>query len=191
MLRQKMKTYSDMFWISLRQSVNFLDNTPNSKKSLWVLDLVKNKQKTVVYSGFKDSGVLKLAELFDKNNVTYGMINGEKTAEERKLLVAKYNNNEIQVLLITKAGGEGLDLKETRQMVLFDPVWNPASEEQIMGRGIRRNSHIALKPEDRNVTVYKLIMTAPNGKTTADGVLYGIIDRKKKLSKEVYNELNR
>lgn len=188
-LRSKMKSDGDMFWISLRQSVNFLDDSPKSKKALWVLDLVKNGKKSVIYSSFKDSGVFRLAELFDENNIKYDIINGTKSVLERKENVQKYNNGELQVLLITKAGGEGLDLKETRQIVFFDPVWNPASEEQIMGRGVRKNSHVALKPEERNVTVYKLMTTSPDGKKTADGVLYDIINRKKKESEKVYQTL--
>lgn len=181
--------YSDMFWISLRQAVNFLDDE-TSPKAEWTVNLLKNKQKTLIYSTFKNSGVLKIAEKLKENGITFDIINGEKSIKERKNIVNQYNENKIQVLLITKAGGEGLDLKETRQIVLFDPVWNAATEHQIIGRGVRKHSHANLNPKDRNVTIYKLLLQSPDGKTTVDHHLHRIIMRKTKLTDTINSKLS-
>jgi hypothetical protein len=37
----------------------------------------------------------------------------------------------------------------------MEPYWNQMRIEQVIGRGVRRNSHIALPPEDRNVQVFR------------------------------------
>jgi hypothetical protein len=67
------------------------------------------------------------------------------------------------VLLISKAGGEGLNLEETRNVIICDPGWNDAAIKQVMGRAIRYHSHIKLPPEDQVVYVYQLFMDKPDG----------------------------
>ncbi len=46
-----------------------------------------------------------------------------------------------QVLLITDAGSESIDLAGTRHIVFLDQPWTPALEAQIIGRGQRYGSH--------------------------------------------------
>ena len=66
--------------------------------------------------------------------------------------------------MITKAGGEGLDLKEVRNVILFEKGWNVAGEEQVIGRAVRLKSHIGLDDEkDKLVTVYHLVVVKPTG----------------------------
>jgi SNF2 family DNA or RNA helicase len=180
-LKNKNKAFVKKFYLSLRMAVNKLDNTQRSPKVLWTIDLIKNGLKTLVYSGFKDSGVLYIAKNLDDLKIPYAIISGDKTIAERKQIVEDYNNNKLQVLLITRAGGEGLDLKETRQVVLFEPVWNPSTEEQIVGRAVRKGSHSTLRKKDRHVEVYKLLMVTPSGEDTVDHVLTGIINEKIEL----------
>lgn len=62
----------------------------------------------------------------------------------------------VDVLLISSAGGEGLDLKGTTDIVLLEPSWNAAVVEQVIGRGVRRRSHEHLEPRHRRVVVHKL-----------------------------------
>ena len=57
--------------------------------------------------------------------------------------------------MATSAGAEGLDLKNIRQIHIMEPYWNQMRIEQVIGRGVRRNSHIALPPSDRNVEVFR------------------------------------
>lgn len=180
-LHDQNKEYIKTFHLSLRMAMNKLDNDKKSPKVLWTIELIKNGLKTLVYSGFKDSGVLYIAEHLTKLDIKFDIITGDSSIEERKEIVNRYNENKIQVLLITMAGSEGLDLKETRQVVLFEPVWNPSTEEQIIGRAIRRNSHINLPKHQRKVDVYKLLMITPTGQKTVDHVLNRIIENKEEL----------
>jgi SNF2 family DNA or RNA helicase len=196
-LHSQNKEYIKTFHLSLRMAVNKLDNDKESPKVLWTIQLIKNGLKTLVYSGFKDSGVLYIAEHLNKLKIPFDIITGDSSIEERKQIVDDYNENKIKVLLITMAGSEGLDLKETRQVILFEPVWNPSTEEQIIGRAVRRNSHASLPLKERRVDVYKLLMVTPFGQKTVDHTLTNIINNKinmiedaNKIIKKLSIELN-
>jgi hypothetical protein len=63
--------------------------------------------------------------------------------------------------MISRAGGEGLDLKATNILYILDPSWNQAAVQQIVGRAVRRNSHKDLPPDQRFVLIYTLNMLKP------------------------------
>lgn len=65
-----------------------------------------------------------------------------------------------QVLLITDAGSESIDLAGTRHIVFLDSTWTPAMEDQIVGRGQRFGSHAHLPEAQRRLDVWKLFLTA-------------------------------
>ena len=56
----------------------------------------------------------------------------------------------IKVILLSKAGNEGLDFKCIRQIHILEPWYNLNKIEQIIGRCIREGSHLSLPPEKRN-----------------------------------------
>ena len=80
---------------------------------------------------------------------------------ERQKIVNDFNSDKFQVLVVTKAGGEGLDLKGVRSVVVMDPTWNDAGLQQVIGRAIRYKSHIHLPQEEQKVTVYFMILSIP------------------------------
>jgi hypothetical protein len=64
------------------------------------------------------------------------------------------NGDKIKVVLISQAGSEGLDFKAIRQIHILDPWYNVNRLEQIIGRGVRNNSHKDLPFEKRNVQIF-------------------------------------
>jgi superfamily II DNA or RNA helicase len=60
----------------------------------------------------------------------------------------------IKVIIITKAGSEGLDFKNVRQVHILDPWYNLSLLEQIIGRAVRNCSHVDLPFEQRNVCIF-------------------------------------
>jgi superfamily II DNA/RNA helicase len=93
------------------------------------------------------------------------------TAADRTKIINAYNDGTVPILIITHAGGVGIDLKKTSDIVLFDNVWNPADEEQIIGRGVRFGSHAELPKEKQVVNVHRLLLDIPPGANTSGGVL--------------------
>jgi len=141
-----------------RQLSNTVDNSPDSPKIIKILEyLKKNPKPAIVYSNFLKNGVLPLSLLLEKNKISYAIYYGEQTEEKRNKIINNYNNGNIDVLLITTAGSESLDLKNTRFIHIMEPHWNESKINQIIGRSIRYRSHINLPINERNVTIIKWI----------------------------------
>lgn len=64
------------------------------------------------------------------------------------------DGNKIKVVLISKAGSEGLDFKYIRQVHILEPWYNLNRIEQIIGRAVRNFSHKDLPFEKRNVEIF-------------------------------------
>lgn len=153
------------FFNGIRRAVNILSELPEtdmlkSEKIRWIIDNLKTNQhkKTVIFSHFLDSGIdaiqKKLKKEFPDLRVEH--ITGSQPKKRRGEIVARYNNDEVDVLFISKAGGEGLDLKGTRQMILMESGWNENTERQVVGRGVRFKSHSHLPNGEQNVIIYRL-----------------------------------
>jgi superfamily II DNA or RNA helicase len=91
----------------------------------------------------------------------YVMITGDKRISpnndyEVKAVTNDDNKdgNKIKVVLISKAGSEGVDFKFIRQVHVIEPWYNMNRTEQIIGRGVRNFSHKDLPFEKRNVQIF-------------------------------------
>jgi len=91
----------------------------------------------------------------------YAMITGDPKLSpnndfEVKGLTGEDNKdgNKVKVVLISKAGSEGIDLKFIRQVHILEPWYNMNRIEQIIGRAVRNFSHKDLPFEERNVEIY-------------------------------------
>ena len=74
------------------------------------------------------------------------------------------------VLLISKAGAEGISLENVRNLYIMEPHWNPAILDQVVGRAIRICSHARLPQAERTVEV-KIYMAvfSPEQLVTQEG----------------------
>ena len=68
-------------------------------------------------------------------------------------MVRDYNEGKLKALLLSSAGGEGLDLKGTRLVQILEPHWNAEKLKQVEGRAARFGSHSHLSPEEQQVLV--------------------------------------
>lgn len=96
----------------------------------------------------------------------------------------------IKVVIVSKIGTEGLDLKNIREMHLLDPWYNMNRAEQIIGRGVRTCSHIDLPKEQRNVTLFLHAVTHPDDEMESfDQRVYRIAETKQRKINAVENIL--
>jgi len=118
----------------------------------------------------------------DMGKPCYALYTGTEDAEEREIvrniyngmwdyipnniatqLRAKSSNNNlgeiIKVLMITSAGSEGINLRNTRYVHIMEPYWHPVRVEQVIGRARRICSHQSLPKELQTVEVFIYIMT--------------------------------
>lgn len=114
------------------------------------VELAANGHKTLVFSQFVDFLQLLRAPL-DAAGLSYQYLDGATPAAERSRRVAAFQQGEGDFFLISlKAGGFGLNLTAADYVVITDPWWNPAAEDQAMGRAHRIG-------QQRPVTVYRLV----------------------------------
>ena len=113
-------------------------------------ELAANGHRTLVFSQFVDFLQLLRATL-DEAGLSHQYLDGATPAAERSRRVAAFQDGEGDFFLISlKAGGFGLNLTAADYVVIADPWWNPAAEDQASGRAHRIG-------QQRPVTVYRLV----------------------------------
>jgi SNF2 family DNA or RNA helicase len=113
-------------------------------------ELVANGHKALVFSQFVDFLKL-LREPLDAAGIAYQYLDGGTPAAERTRRIAAFQSGEGELFMISlKAGGFGLNLTAADYVLITDPWWNPAAEDQAMGRAHRIG-------QNRPVTVYRLV----------------------------------
>jgi hypothetical protein len=116
----------------------------------------------------------------------YAMITGETRLSpnndfEVKGLTGEDNKDghKIKVVLISKAGSEGIDLKFIRQVHILEPWYNMNRIEQIIGRAVRNFSHKDLPFEKRNVEIFMYgTILGDNKEEAADLYVYRVAEYK-------------
>ena len=117
----------------------------------------------------------------------YSMITGDTRMSPDNDYEVKGLTNEdnkeghkIKVVLISKAGSEGIDLKYIRQTHILDPWYNMNRIEQIIGRSVRNFSHKDLPFEKRNVEIFMhgTILGKENKEEAADLYIYRVAEFK-------------
>ena len=81
-----------------------------------------------------------------------------------------YINDKYRILIITKAGAEGVDTINTNNIILIDSQWNDALSEQIIARAIRYKSHFGLPIDQRYVKVYRTLLMKQSNKQIFDKI---------------------
>jgi len=102
-------------------------------------------------------------------------IDGSTKAEDRQMLIDRYNNdNEIFIFLLsTRAGGLGINLTSANTVILHDIDFNPYNDKQAEDRCHRLG-------QTRQVTVYRLIV-----KDTIEENMLKLGEQKMKLEKKI------
>jgi superfamily II DNA/RNA helicase len=119
--------------------------------------MMENKFPCVVYSNFIKNGIFPVVKALNSKNLSYKLITGSTTQDELEQIVNNYNKGNIKVLLLSSAGSESLDLKNTRQIHIMEPHWNFEKIKQVIGRAVRYKSHGELPKTQRNVKIFKWI----------------------------------
>ncbi|KAL3046951.1 hypothetical protein OYC64_021220 [Pagothenia borchgrevinki] len=105
------------------------------------------------------SNYTQTLDLFEKlcrsRRYLYVRLDGTMSIKKRAKVVEKFNtpsNPEFIFMLSSKAGGCGLNLIGANRLVMFDPDWNPANDEQAMARVWRDG-------QKKTCYIYRLLST--------------------------------
>lgn len=113
-------------------------------------ELREEGQRALVFSQF--TGHLALVrEALEARGIGYVYLDGQTPKRQREARVREFQGGDAPVFLLSlKAAGAGLNLTAATNVILLDPWWNPAVEQQAADRA-HRPGQIA------KVAVYRLI----------------------------------
>jgi hypothetical protein len=125
----------------------------------------------------------------------YTLITGNKMLTPTSVVsVATAKNNAkgqvIKVIVITKAGSEGIDLKNIRQVHVIDPWYNLSLIEQVIGRAVRNCSHVDLPFEQRNVCIFihgTRLLGEGEGRDTVEAIDVSLLHHAENKAKRIGN----
>ena len=103
---------------------------------LWEADQEqeRKRRKVVVFSFFRRT-LAYLEVALRRANVENRMIRGGTLLEDRELAIDTFLlRDEVNVLLTSEVGGEGIDLQKACVVINYDLPWNPMVVEQRIGR---------------------------------------------------------
>lgn len=130
------------------------DSTATSSK-LRVLDellesIVQEGHRVLIFSQFT-TFLRKVREHLEAADIPTSYLDGQ--TKNRQDVIDEFSNGDNQVFLISlKAGGVGLNLTSANYVILLDPWWNPAAEQQAIDRAHRIGQKVP-------VTVFRLVST--------------------------------
>ena len=132
---------------------NFGAEPPKFKR---VLEKMQPGQKTVIYSNYYENGLKLFAKYLDTHGYAgkYAVLLPDMEPEQFSGVVADYNAGKKTVLLLHPEIKEGVSLNGTRLFHILERVLNSTTQEQIIARAVRYQSHIELPKADRRVDVY-------------------------------------
>ena len=136
-------------------------------------ELIEEGRKIIVFSQFTSMLDLIRPQL-DKARVQYALLTGQ--TKDREAQIKRFDDGAVPVFLISlKAGGTGLNLTQADTVILYDPWWNPAVEEQAIDRAHRIG-------QDKPVFVHKLVV---NG--TIEEKMEVLKEKKRALAQSIFD----
>jgi len=167
-----------MFIDSLLQTNGFLlnDDEPmgTSICSICYKTLNKHKKTTARMSKEKNSNsadpafderLLHFVDSHEFRPIRYTLVTGHVSRTQVNRNIERFNNiknlhgEDIKMIIGSKAISESFDIKAIQHVIVTHSPDNISGLVQVIGRAIRKNSHIDLEPSQRKTSVYILVST--------------------------------
>jgi superfamily II DNA/RNA helicase len=153
---------SDKSLTSFYNGVRQFSDTLGNYKIDFIIDRIKKPQTTgqfIIYTTYIINGLNRIKKELAANEITYATISGSESNDKKEDAKNKYNNGDVKVLLITKAGTEGIDTVNTEAVFIYEgATFNNALIEQAIARAVRYKSHYNLPKNQQKVFVYRLLI---------------------------------
>jgi len=111
-------------------------------------ELVSEGHRALVFSSFTKFLAVIQAKL-EERTITYQYLDG-RTRDRAAKVKAFQKGTDPLFLISLKAGGVGLNLTSADYVIILDPWWNPAAEDQAADRAYRIG-------QDKPVMVYRIV----------------------------------
>jgi SNF2 family DNA or RNA helicase len=137
-------------------------------------ELFIENRKVILFSQFTSMLELIQDRLSD-DGIDYALLTGKTRHRDEQIELFK--RGAVDIFLVSlKAGGVGLNLTEADTIIIYDPWWNPAVENQAIDRAYRIG-------QDKKVFVYRFIIEG-----SVEEKILELQERKKSLSKSVLED---
>jgi superfamily II DNA or RNA helicase len=113
-------------------------------------DILEEDHKVLIFSQFVGS-LEAIADLCRRRGWGHLLLTGQTRNRQEEVSRFQEDPDAKVFLLSLKAGGVGINLTAADYVILFDPWWNPAAEQQAIDRAHRMG-------QTRRVIAYKLIV---------------------------------
>ncbi|OED35487.1 hypothetical protein AB833_30165 [Chromatiales bacterium (ex Bugula neritina AB1)] len=131
-------------------------------------NFVEEGRRVLLFSQFTEMLAL-IEEEVKAAGISYTKLTGK--TKKRDEAVDEFQSGDVSVFLISlKAGGTGLNLTQADTVILYDPWWNPAVENQAIDRAHRIG-------QDKPVFVYRMIT-----ENTVEEKIVELQERKRQLA---------
>lgn len=200
------KEYGPKGFVNNQKNLDYLkkENLKNWSCKLFSLitEIQESKGLCFIYSNFVNQGGIDLIKLVlskngfspykknIKNKNSYIILKGNIQPKRIQYLLNIFNNPDnkhgehIKIIIGSPVVSEGLTFKNIRQIHIIEPSWNMSKIDQIIGRGIRFQSHSNLPLNERNVQIY-LHTAIDTYENSIDYLKYKLAENKDKAIKQI------
>lgn len=159
-----------------------------SPKILYMcFNIIHTIGNALVYTNYVNMEGLQIIKVYflflgmNKYAEYHGGITDHIKREKTRYIFNSVNNKNgdiMNIILISPAMTEGVNLSNVRQVHILEPHWNNVRIKQIIGRSIRQCSHSDLPMTDRHVIIYRYFVKRTNDKITTDQKINEIASNK-------------
>ncbi len=139
-----------------------------------LVELLAEGRRILVFSQF--TSMLRLIEeRLTKRAIRYALLTG--ATRDREAAIRLFEGGSVSIFLVSlKAGGTGLNLIAADTVILYDPWWNPAVEDQAVDRAYRIG-------QTKPVFVHKLVASG-----TIEEKMEVLKERKSALAQSLFDQ---
>lgn len=142
----------------------------------FINEIKSEGHKVLVFSQFV-SALVELESILQSNEITYVTLYGSTKDRDKRVQIFQNDSNVTAFLISLKAGGVGLNLTSADRVILLDDWWNPAVEEQAIGRAHRIE-------QQNNVHVIRLVCSD----TVEEKII--LLQKKKQYKSDLFSMTN-
>jgi len=153
----------------IRTNLQLVDRRGEKDKLLYLLDLIAREEKTVIYVNSRKQAYQLARDLryyYPPGRERIGFYHGGLNSELRVTLEEMFRRGELQVMVSTSAFGEGINIDDIKNVVLYHLCFSATEFNQLAGRAGRNNQeayiHILFGEQDRKLNEFILSGVAPS-----------------------------
>ena len=119
---------------------NKLPALPGSKIKFLGELIKKKREKSIVFSSFVEYGINPTVTYLNRIGIKTKAYIGAVKQSERSQLISDFEEGDLEVLCISSAGAEGINLPSAKNIYFLNVHFNPEVMKQIEGRALRITS---------------------------------------------------